>query len=340
VHRDGDEGRTPADATMIRRGKRGVQAPVPMIERWAAAHDAGQVWLDPFTQEELASVALDPDYLPADVRGPALQAVTPLLAELAAGQDGRAEPAEMAGVAGGDPALADAAARLEQLGYIRPGSPDPAHEPVPAELAGWSVNPAGQPAGVRRVAISGDVGIITRMRSQPYWVAEVSVSADPGRPDFVTGQWALAGRLHAAYRPLGALAERPAGPDGSLPPFALLWDKAVLPALIGWCGVDVAESRDPRPPSDSAVALTADLAGHFASLAQLRVTRSYGPQVRVSLLVVAAGGGRQWILEGEGGQHVTGVRKVDLANRLVDLLGDLAEPGPGEGAGTAGLEGP
>ncbi len=73
---------------MIRRGKRGVQAPVPMIERWAAAHDAGQVWLDPFTPEELASVALDPDYLPADVRGPALQAVTPLLAELAAGQDG------------------------------------------------------------------------------------------------------------------------------------------------------------------------------------------------------------------------------------------------------------
>ena len=99
----------------------------------------------------------------------------------------------MAALAGGDQALADAAASLEQRGYIRPGSPEPAREPVPPELAGWSANPAGQPAGVRRVAISGDLGIITRMRSQPYWVAEVSTAADPRRPDFVTGQWALAG---------------------------------------------------------------------------------------------------------------------------------------------------
>ncbi len=321
-----------------------------MLERWAAAHDAGEVRLDLFTQPELDSVALDPDYLPADVRGPALQTVTPLLAELAAQQDGGPDgpaaaamppgPAGMAGLAGGDHALADAAARLEQRGYIRPGAPDPAHEPVPAELAGWSASPAGQPAGVRRVAIRGDLGIITRMRSQPYWVAEVSVSAEPGRPDFVTAPWALVGRLYAAYRPLGALAEQPAGPDGSLPPFTLLWDKAVLPTLISWCGIDVTQSRDPRPASGSAAPLTAELASHFTSLAQLRVTRSHGPQVRASLLAVASGSGRQWLLEGEGGLQVTEVRKVDLANRIVDLLRDPAEPGPGAGAGPAGPEGP
>ncbi|HBW17518.1 MAG: hypothetical protein ACLPN6_21920 [Streptosporangiaceae bacterium] len=334
---------------MIRRGRRGGQAPVPMIERWAAAHDAGQVRLDSFSRAELDCVALDPDYLPADVRGPALQTVTPLLAELAESQDGRpghpaagsgpAGPAGMAALAGGDQALADAAASLEQRGYIRPGSPEPAREPVPPELAGWSANPAGQPAGVRRVAISGDLGIITRMRSQPYWVAEVSTAADPRRPDFVTGQWALAGRLYAAYRPLGALAERLPGPDGSLPPFTLVWDRAVLPALIGWCGIDVTQSRDPRPASGSPAPLTAELASHFASLAQVRVTRSRGPQVGVSLLVVAAGDGRQWLLEGEGGQRVIELRKVDLANRMIDLLRDPAEAGSGQGGGPPGQGG-
>lgn len=346
------------------RGRRQGRSPVPMIERWAQAHDAGRVLLDSFTQAELDCVTLDPDYLPAGARGPALQTVTPLLAELEAGRAGRRNgaatppsgpgPAGIAElVAGGDHALAEAAAGLEQRGYLRPGTPAPATEPVPAELAGWAANPPGHPAGVRRVAITGDLGIITRMRSQPYWMAEVSAcpvpaSTGPARTELLSSAelaarpWPTVGRVYAAYRPLGALAERPAGPDGTYPPFALLWDQAVLPVLIAWCGVDIEApdqpvSTDGGPPPP--VPLTAELARLFTSLVQLRVARSQGQEVRLSLMVVAAGGTRQWVLEGEGGAQVTEVRKVDLANRLIDLLtgdneqpgstaADAAEPGP------------
>jgi hypothetical protein len=317
------------------RDRRRGKAPVPMLERWAQAHDTGRVLLDSFTQSELDCVTLDPEYLPAAARGPALQTVTPLLAELEArrsGPGGTGAPspgpagiAEL--VAGGDHALAEAAGRLEQLGYLRPGTPAPATEPVPAELAGWSANPPGEPAGVRRVAIGGDLGIITRMRSQPYWVAELSACPDPTRPELLAAAeqmvrpWPVVGRMYAAYRPLGALAERPTGPDGRYPPFALLWEQASLPVLINWCGVDIeaserAEGELPASPEP----LTAELARQFTSLTQIRLVRGYGQEVRLSLMVVAAGGPRQWVLEGEGGARVTEVRKVDLANRLVSLL--------------------
>ena len=118
-----------------------------MLERWAQAHDAGRVLLDSFTQPELDCVTLDPEYLPATARGAALQTVTPLLAELEArrsgpggpGSSGRGGPGGTAGpspgpdgiaelVAGGDSALAEAAGRLEQLGYLRQGTPAPATE--------------------------------------------------------------------------------------------------------------------------------------------------------------------------------------------------------------------
>jgi hypothetical protein len=328
------------------RDRRRGKAPVPMLERWAQAHDAGRVLLDSFTQSELDCVTLDPEYLPAEARGPALQTVTPLLAELEARRSGRGGqggqgnftgPASGAAgiaelVAGGDHALAEAAGRLEELGYLRPGTPAPATEPVPAEMAGWSANPPGQPAGVRPVAIGGDLGIVTRMRSQPYWVAELSACPEPGRPELLAAAeqmarpWPVVGRMYAAYRPLGALAERPAGPDGRYPPFALLWEQASLPVLISWCGVNIeaperAEGALPQSPEP----LTAELARQFTSLVQIRLVRGYGQEVRLNLMVVAAGGPRQWVLEGEGGAQVTEVRKVDLANRLVSLLKEESE---------------
>jgi hypothetical protein len=339
-----------------------------MLKRWAEAHDVGRVLLDSFTQAQLDCVTLDPEYLPAEARGPALQTVTPLLAELEAQQAGRDNdplagsfaattdrtgPAGMAELLGGDHALADAAARLEQLGYIRPGSPAPASEPVPAELAGWSANPAGQPSGVRRVAITGDLGIITRLRSQPYWVTEVSACPEPTRPELMAEPWPVVGRMYAAYRPLGALAELPAGPDGAYPPFALLWDKAVLPMLISWCGVNIEAPDDQLEAVHGALTapLSAELSGRFTGLAQMRVVRSHGQEVRLSLLVVASAGERQWLLEGEGGERVTEVRKIDLANRLVGLLkdqpdqpGSAGQPGaasqPGAAGEDAGASGP
>jgi hypothetical protein len=350
---------------MTWRGKRAGRVPVPMMERWVKAYRTGEVPLEAFTPAELDCVALDPEYLPAEVRGPALQTVTPLLAELEAerrgsgDEPGAAEPggaeatgaeatgAEstgMARLAGGDPALADAAAGLELLGYIRPGEPAPADGPVPAELAGWSVNQAGQQAGVRRVAISGDLGIVTRMRAQPFWVVEVSVSPEPGRPDLMA-DWPPTGRMYASYRPLGALAERPAGPDGSIPPFALLGEERTLQVMLAWCGAYKTRpgkgQPEAGPGSQPAETPTSEVAAQFTSLAQLRVARSYQQQVQLSLLVVASGQGRYWLLEGERAERAVQVPAAGLASQVIALLkSDGEESGPaGQDARAPGEEG-
>lgn len=338
---------------MIRRGRRAGPAPLPMVERFAQAYRAGQVVLDPFTQAELDCVTLDPQAVLADARGSALQAVTPLLAQLAAERDSAsdagvspADPAAAAaaaaGRAGADGALAAAAARLERLGYIRLGVPAPPDLPVPDEFAGWSRGPAGEP---RPVAIAGDLGIITRMRSQPYLVAEVSASPQPTQRDPAATRWRLVGRMYAAYRPQAGLVERPAGHGGRLLPYVLLWEGSVLLALASWCGVDLEKFQDRRPGEDSGLQLpdapTAELAGRFASLAQLRVAHSYGQRVMLSTLLVASGEGGHWLLEGERGERAVHIPVVELGNRVAALLrapAEQADPGAGQDGWPSGEE--
>src|SRR5882724_703947 len=102
------------------RGKR--PGPVPMVERFAQAYQVGEVRLDSFTQEELASVTLDPGAVSPAVRGPALQSVAPLLVGLEAEQAGDGGEFAAAAASGAlgpvDPdRLAKAAAGLERRGY-------------------------------------------------------------------------------------------------------------------------------------------------------------------------------------------------------------------------------
>lgn len=345
-----------------------------MIERWKQVIRAREVLLDPFTQADLDAVTLDPEFLPARARGPALPTVTPLLAALAdhRGADGQqddggqgaggqqggsgSEPglpatpdqAALAPSAAGGDALAAAAGRLERLGYLRPGMPAPADgpNPIPDELAGWSVSPAAElaaPAGRRPVAILGDLGIITRMRSQPYWVAQASASAEPTRPDPLAARWRPVARMYTAYRPQAALIEWPAGPDGRLPPFTLLWEEFAFAAVIGWCGVEpadllssgqgrtVAERRaDARRQLPEVP--TAELSGRFAGVAQLRVAHPISQQVQVRRLIVASGDGGRWVLEGERAQRACPVTIDQIGERLEAVLepSGKAAPPPAE----------
>jgi hypothetical protein len=326
------------------RGKKA--APVPMVERFAQAYRAGEVRLDSFTQAELASVTLDPDALSIGVRGPALQSVAPLLVGLEAERAGDGDAfaaAAAAGVMGPtDPAtLAAAAADLESRGYIRPGWPAPSDVNVPAELAGWSTDPAAA-ARPRAVAIGGDLGIITRMRAQPYWVAEASASPEPAHRDPAAVPRRLVGRMYAAYKPQAALAEVPAGPAGS-PHFAVLWQHRSVLALLTWCGIDLSELQDAQhrrytqPVPDVP---TATVAAEFTSLTCLRIAHPLGERVDVRTLIAAGNGDRHWMLTGERAQ-IAARLSVDQLGEQVDVLlrpPDRPEP-PGQQGGTAARPG-
>ena len=305
-----------------RRGSGG--GPLPMVERYAQAYQLGEVTLEPFTRAELACVTLDPGALSAGVRGPALQSADSLFAALAG--NGQSGPAEAAGAFGPADAaeLARAAADLEGRGYLRPGFPEPSDSNVPDELAGWAADPAA--GGVpRAVAISGDLGIVTRMRSQPYWVAEASASPEPASPDPASVPRHLVGRMYAAYRPQAALAEVPGGPGGN-PHFAVLWQQRSVLALLTWCGIELAELRDAGHRSERAEvadAPTATVADAFTSLTCLRIAHPFGERVEIKSLTAAAGGGRHWMLTGERAETAVRV-SVDQLGEQVDGL--LAAP--------------
>jgi hypothetical protein len=333
-------------------------APVSLRVRWQQASRAGETRLDPFRPAELDCVTLDPDYLPPEQRGPALQSVGPLLARLNPPTDEAgaevaglisASGADRAGAVPGDPALARAAAGLDGRGYLRPGDVPPANGTLADELPGWSADPAGGPVP-RRVAIGGDLALITRMRAQPYWVAEALTSVDPTASDPVGAGWRLVARLYTAYRPPGALVELPPERDGGVP-FAVLWEQRAVLALMAWAGVEVDEMRDPErrafvePGPD---APTAAAAAGFASVNCLRVVHPDGSDVVLRSLITATGGGRHWLLEGERGQRAVRA-SVDQTGERVDALiqppGDPAGPddpddAPGfggpAGAGDAG----
>jgi hypothetical protein len=174
------------------------------------------------------------------------------------------------------------------------------------------------------VTLVGDLAIITRIRSQPVWVAEATVSPEPGQPDSPAIEWRLLARMYAPFRPPVGLIEMPAGADGGAAPFVLVRDDRAVHALVSWCGADVAAAgkRPARagPAQPPEPVPTAEQAGAFASLVQLRVAVADQDQVLVRNLVVASGGAGHWLLEGEWWQRAVPVSADGLGRRVAGLL--------------------
>jgi len=309
-----------------------------MPERWKQVRRAGEVGLYPFTRAELDAVTLDAEALPEAERGPFLQAVTPLLAAPGgadvAGQaaPGPAPPGWAAPVDRVTAASAEAVTRLERLGFLRLGRPAltagqvPAARAAPAELAGWAAV-GGEPGGRRPVTLLGDLAIVTRIRAQPVWVAEVSVAPEPARPGPTGEGWPVAARIYAPHHPPVRLVEQPAGAQAGLPPYVLVRDDRAVRALVGWCGADVAAALDARPvdaarpEAGPAVPMpTAEISGVFAAVTLLRVAVAQGPGVLLRTLVVATGERRHWLLEGDQWQLAAPVSPAVLESRVTALL--------------------
>ncbi len=223
-------------------GKRQAQATLPLSQRWRQVYDAGEVALTQFSQAELDCVALGPASVPERERGPALQSVGPLMARLAAAGDPASALPETSQEAA---ILADAAARLEKRGFIRPGPPGETTGPLADELGAVAVDPA-TPGAVRQVTLIGDLALVTRMRSQPCWVAEAFSSAEPAGPAPAETGWQLVGRMCAAHRPSAVLVEAPSPPGGDPLPFTALWQPDAARLVGRWLGVDPAETADPQ----------------------------------------------------------------------------------------------
>ena len=308
-----------------------------MRARWKQVRRAGVVGLHPFTSAELGAVSLDANAVPEAERGPFLQVVTPLLT--APGTAGAPGPAARSPVTPGpalpewavtpDDATAAASAaavtRLESLGFLRPGRPAPAARAALAELAGWAAG-SGRDAGARRpVTLLGDLGIITRIRAQPVWVAEVTVSPTPARPRPADG-WPVLARMYAPYRPRVGLVEQSPGTEGKLPPHVLVRLDRAVQVLAGWCGTDMASDRHGRAGdagSDAGPVIpmpTAEVSGAFAAVTQLRVAVAQGPSVLLRTLLVATGQGRHWLLQGEQWQRAAPVSADGLAGQVAALL--------------------
>jgi hypothetical protein len=280
-----------------------------MRERWKQVYRKGEAGLYPFTRAELAAVTLDPEALPEADRGPFLQ-VTEAAAGATAGPTARP--------------TAGTVARLERLGFLRPGQAVPATGGTPTELAGWAAGPGG-PGTRQPVALLGDLAIVTRIRAQPVWVAEVTVSPEPARAGPATDGWPVLARVYAPYRPPVRLVEQPVGTQGGLPPYVLLRDDRAVRALVGWCGADVTVGMGGRAGDFTGAGLpipmpTAEVSGAFAALTQLRVAVTHERSVLLRTLVVATGYGSHWLLEGDRRQRAVPVSAGGLGQRIAALL--------------------
>src|SRR6516164_6156155 len=230
-----------------------------MRARWKQVHRAGVVGLYPFTGAELGAVTLDAEAVPEAERGPFLQVVTPLLT---AGVPGTAPPGPVTpgpalpewAVPPDDAAVTAGAAviRLERLGFLRPGRPAAAAKAPPAELAGWAAGSGGEPGARQPVTLLGDLAIITRIRAQPVWVAEVTVAPASARPEPPADGWPVLARMYAPYRPRVRLVEQSPGTAGKLPPYVLVRHDRAVPVLAGWCGADSASPDPAAPPMAAA----------------------------------------------------------------------------------------
>jgi len=309
-----------------------------MRARWKQVRRAGVVGLHPFTGAELSAVTLDANAVPEAERGPFLQVVTPLLT--APGTAGAPGPAARDPVTPGpalpewavtpDDATAAASAaavtRLESLGFLRPGRPAAAARAAPAELAGWAAGSGGEAGARQPVTLVGDLAIITRIRAQPVWVAEVTVSPAPGRPGPPADGWPVLARMYAPYRPWVGLVEQSPGTGGNLPPYVLVRSDRAVRILVGWCGADIAAAGDERAADGGSEAgplipmPTAEVSGAFAAVTQLRVAEAQGPSVELRTLLVATGQGRHWLLDGERWQRAVPVSADGLSGQVAGLL--------------------
>ena len=315
---------------MIWQWSRAASGPVAMRARWKQVRRAGVVGLHPFTGAELGAVTLDAEAVPEAERGPFLQVVTPLLT---AGVPGTAPPGPVTpgpalpewAVPPDDAAVTAGAAviRLERLGFLRPGRPAAAARAAPAELAGWAPGSGGEPGARQPVTLLGDLAIITRIRAQPVWVAEVTVSPAPARPGPPADGWPVLARMYAPYRPRVGLVEQSRGTGGNLPPYVLVRNDRTVPVLAGWCGADMAAARTGDGGSEAGPLIpmpTAEVSGAFAAVTQLRVAVAQGPRVLLRTLLVASGQGRHWLLDGERWQRAVPVSADGLSGRVATLL--------------------
>jgi hypothetical protein len=301
-------------------GKRQAQATLPLSQRWRQVYDAGELVLERFSQAELDCVALGPASVPERERGPALQSVGPLLARLAAAPGDPTSVAQEIGQ--GVAMLADAAARLEKRGFIRPGLAGPTNGALADELGAVAVDPAN-PAAVREVTLIGDLALVTRMKSQPCWVAEAFSSPEPARPVPGETAWQLVGRMYAAHRPSAVLVEAPSAPGSDPLPFTALWQPDAARLVGRWLGVDPAETADPErraylPPGGPVP--SAEAASSFTSVNFLRVVHPVGQQVVIRSLITAAAPGRHWLLEGEQAERAVPVSIDQMAPRIDELV--------------------
>jgi hypothetical protein len=304
-------------------GKRPSQATLPLSQRWRQVYDAGEIVLTQFSQAELDCVALDPASVPERERGAALMSVSPLLARLtAAPADPKPEFANPAQPDTGQGAamLADAAARLEKRGFVRPGPPSPTSGTLTDELAAVAVDPAN-PGAVRPVTLVGDLALVTRMKTHPCWVAEAFSSPESTRPDPAEPGWQLVGRMYAAHRPSAVLVEAPSSPGSDPLPFTALWQPDAARLVGRWLGVDPAETADPErraylPPGGPVPSAEAG----FTSVHFLRVVHPVGQQVVIRSLITAAAPGRHWLLEGEHSERAVPVSIDQMTPRIDELV--------------------
>lgn len=305
-----------------------------MRARWKQVRRAGVVGLHPFTRAELGAVTLDAEAVPEAERGPFLQAVTPLLT---AGAPGTAEldpvtsgPSLPEWAVPPDDATAAASAaavtRLESLGFLRPGRPAAAVRTAPAVLAGWAAGSGGEPGARRPVTLLGDLAIITRIRAQPVWLAEVTVSPTPSRPGPPANGWPVLARMYAPHRPRVGLVEQSPGAEGKLPPYVLVRNDRAVQVLTGWCGADMATAGDAQAVAGGSEAgplipmPTAEVSGAFVAVTQLRVAVAQGPSVALRTLLVATGQGRHWLLEGDRWQRAVPISADGLSGQVAALL--------------------
>ena len=309
-----------------------------MRARWKQVRRAGVVGLHPFTGAELGAVTLDAEAVPEAERGPFLQAVTPLLtAPGTAGAPSQGAPGpaipgrtlpEWAVPPDDATAAASAAVltRLERLGFLRPGRPAAAVRAAPAELAGWAAGSGGEPGTRRPVTLLGDLAIIIRIRAQPVWVAEVTVSPAPGRPRPPADGWPVLARMYAPYRPRVGLVEQSPDTERKLPPYVLVRNDRAVRVVAGWCGADMTAAGDAGAGDGESEAgplipmPTAEVSGAFAAVTQLRVAVARGPSVLLRTLLVATGQGRHWLLEGERWQRAVPVSADGLSGQVATLL--------------------
>jgi hypothetical protein len=333
---------------VIFRHKQPDGPPVPVGQRYQQALADGQVSLHPFSQLELSAVTLEPDGVPPGQQRPHLQPLSPVLAQFLAQSAGRPETNQPGpGGSGAGPVISElgrAVAGLEQRGYVHAGPPAPPVGRMQVEFAGLAASPDGL---VRRVALAGDLGIVTRMRGQVLFVAEVLGAADPASPDLVPEHWGPIGRVYTPYELPGCLAERPPAPDGGLPPLTLMQEPSAALALMEWLGADVpaflaglrgraerkSDPDEPRPASvwpeeQPGEVPTADVAPGFSRLRELRLLQPQGEQVLVRGLMVGSGPAGYWLLEGEQLERSTAVSVLQLGDR-VDAMLRAASAGPG-----------